>query len=363
MRAIRHALSVATATVLLVLGGCTTGGGSVSQVGAAPPQLAVTGSLVVLDGTGALTAFAARDLRPQWRLDLAARDPSARLGPYPRHVLAVDARRQVYVAAPPWLFIVDGVTGQMRAAVRLPADVDWLAPAVVDDGVYLAGPDRTGAPMVALVDAAAHQVTDTATIRPAGGRFWPVYATAVFAGGSRLAVSYHGDSTTGLDIVDLGQLEPLGCPGLPPGAECSTAVHGGVAGYPGGLLAATGFADLARLDDSGRVTGQLTTGLAGNHLREIAVDAGRRVAYAIGPCAYAGGLARVALGAGRTRLLAALGSTGPGAICGDRVLVAPGGVALAVVDSRRAAILDAGTGAVRVARSVAAAAVDAVLVG
>jgi hypothetical protein len=361
MRAFRHALSMATATVLLVLGGCTTGGASARRAGAAPYPIAVTGSLVVLDGTGVLTALAARDLRPQWRLDLAARDPAARLGPYPRHALAVDARGQVYVAAPPWLFVVDGGTGQVRAAVRLPHDVDWLAPAVVDDGVYLAGADRTGAAMVALVDAGTHQVTDTATIRPAGGRYWPVYATAVFAGGSRLAVSYQGDSTTGLDVVDLGQLEPVACPGRPPGAQCSTNVHGGVAGYPGGLLAATGLADLARLDDGGRFTGYLATGLAGTHLREIAVDPAHQIAYAIGPCAYTGGLARIGLGAGRARLLAALASTGPGAVCGDRVLIAAGGAALAVMNARRVATLDAGTGVVIAARGMAAALVDAVL--
>jgi hypothetical protein len=361
MRAFRLALSMATATTLLVLGGCTAGGGGAGQAGAAPRPLAVTGILVTLDESGVLTASAARDLRPQWRLDLAARAPSARFGPYPRHVLAVDARRRVYVAAPPWLFVVDGGTGQVRAAVRLPADVDWLAPAVVDDGVYLAGADRGGAPMVALVDARSHQVTDTATIRPAADRYWPVYATAVFAGGSRLAVSYNGDSTTGIDLVDLGELESLACQNRPPGAECTSEVHGGVAASPGGLIGATGFADLVRMDEDGRVTGHLATGLTGNHLREIAVDPAHQIAYALGPCAYAGGLARIPLGAGQARLQAALASSGTGAVCGDRVLVAPGGAALVVADTRRVATLDAGTGAVLVARGLPARLVDAAL--
>jgi hypothetical protein len=205
-------------------------------------------------------------------------------------------------------------------------------------------------------------VTDTATVRPAAGRYWPVYATTVFADGSRLAVSYSGDSTTGADLVDLGQLEPLACQSRPPGAECTSEVHGAVVGFAGGLLAATGFADLVRLDDAGRVVGHLATGLAGNHLREIAVDPVHRVAYAIGPCAYAGGLARVPLAGGAARLQAALASSGTGAVCGNRVLVAAGGTTLAVVDARRLATLDAGTGAVLVARGTTTPIVDAILV-
>jgi hypothetical protein len=378
MRAYRLALSVTTAAVLLALGACTPDRGTaLSRL----PQ--VGGSLVALDSNGVLVSLAAGNLRPQWKLDLGARDRDARFGRYPRHVLAVDARRQVYVAAPPWLFVVDGGTGQVRAAVALPRDVDWAAPAVVDDGVYLAGADRTGAPMVALVAAAAHQVTDTATVRPAAGRDWAVYGTAVFAGGSRLAISYHGEKTTGIDVMDLGQLEPLGCPGVPAGAECTTQVHGDLATYSGGLVAATGLASLLLLDSTGREVRRLPTGLLNNHLMEIAVDAAHQAVYALGPCGYAGGLARIALPGGPSRLLVrpgraavALGddlprnglrnladsSTGPGTVCGDRVLVAPGGGVLAVVDVRGVVTVDAGTGALLARRPMGGPVIDAAMV-
>jgi hypothetical protein len=348
---------MALAAILLVLAGCT------SAPSAAAPRLpTVDGSLIVLDSDGVLTSLRAADLRPQWRIDLGGRERYSGLPRYPRHVLAVDARRQLYVTAPPWLFVLDGGTGRLRAAVSLPPDVEWLAPAVDGDGVYLAGADRNGTPMVALVDMAAHQVTDTATLRPAAGRYWAVYATAIFAGGSRLAVTYQSQTATGMDMVDLGELQPVRCQaGTRDGSGCAAQVDGGVVGYRDAAVAATGATNLVRLDGSGRVSSYLSTGLAGAHLRELAVDAGRQELFAVGACGYAGGLATVGLRAGAARLLAAPSRPGSGQVCGDRVLVAPGGAELAVVGARHAAMLDSDTGAVLVSRTVSAPLVDAVL--
>jgi hypothetical protein len=398
MRSCRSVLCVALALMLLVTG-CTrsrrAGGGFLLP--------AVAGSVVVLDSSGVLAALAARDLRPQWRVDLGTRARAAAFSGSARHVLTVDEHGRVYVAAPPWLFVVDGGTGLLRAAVALPRDVDWGAPVVVSSGVYLAGADRSGAPMVALVNIASHQVTGTTMVRPGGGRSgsgaaspgaaptrtWPVYATAAFAGGARLAVSYHGADTSGIDVVDLGELETVRCSGSLPGAECSTQVRGDVVGYAGGMVATTGLADLLLLDGHGQVTRVLDTGLGGSgssgaaqRITEIAVDETGHVAYALGSCGYAGGLASVALPGGRARLLRVPATAGSapaepvldapvrrgrpagasGSICGDRVLVAPGGSVLAVVNTRQVQTLDAGTGTSLASRAAAVPMTDAVMI-
>lgn len=401
MRSCRTVLCVALA-LMLVASGCTRSRGA----GGGFPLPAVDGSVVVLDSAGVLAALAARDLHPQWRVDLGARARGARFGSTARHVLAVDEHGRVYVAAPPWLFVVDGGTGLVRAAVELPSGVDWGAPTVVANGVYLAGPDRFGAPRVAVLNIASHQITGTAMVRPGGGRpgrgsaapdaatarVWPVYATAAFANGARLAVSYHGTDTGGIDVVDLGELETVHCASSLPGAECSTQVHGDVVGYGSGMVATTGLAGLLLLDSRGQVTRVLDTGLGGTgssgaaqRVTEIAVDETGRMVYALGSCGYAGGLASITLPGGRSRLLRApvasgsvsggpvepaLGApmfrAGPAgastSICGDRVLVAPGGSVLAVVNTRQVQTIGAGTGAALASRAAAVPLTDAVMI-
>lgn len=393
MRSYRTVLCVALA-LMLVVTGCTRG------PRAGFPLPAVSGSVVLLDSSGVLVALAARDLSPQWRVDLGARARAAEFSSSARHVLAVDEQGRVYVAAPPWLFVVDGGTGLVRAAVALPPDVDWGAPAAVANGVYLAGTDGSGAPRVALVNIASHEVTGSAAVRPGGpradprsasagaapARSWPVYATTAFAGGARLAVSYHGTDASGIDVVDLGELETVRCAASLPGGECNTQVRGDVAGYADGMVATTGLSDLLLLDGQGQVTRVLETGLGGTgssgaaeHVTEIAVDQTEHVVYALGSCGYAGGLASVTLPGGKSRLLRVpardgsapaapvLGApvlrAGPaGSICGDRVLVSSGGAVLAVVSTRQVQTLDAGTGTSLASRAAVVPLTDAVMV-
>jgi hypothetical protein len=66
---------------------------------------------------------------------------------------------------------------------------------------------------------------------------------------------------------------------------------------------------------------------------EIGVDGSRGLIYAIGSCGYTGGLSVIDIGSGRIHLIGPP-NAGPDGICGERVVVANGGL-LAVARTAR----------------------------
>jgi hypothetical protein len=95
---------------------------------------------------------------------------------------------------------------------------------------------------------------------------------------------------------------------------------------------------MLRVDYRGAVVARWNPRLPGNHLMEFDLDPARATAYPVGSCGYTGGLSRIDLRRGSTRVLAppaAPGTGGPPAgtrVCGEAV--AAGGCLLAV--ARRA---------------------------
>lgn len=351
------------AAMVLGLGGCA----STPQRAPAPSP---TGSerLVVLDSTGRLAAYDVADLTVRWETALRA-DPPVSFGDYPRHALAVGADAVAYVVAPaegtrPVLFAVDTGTGRQRFALPLPDGVEARVP-VPDPTrhrVYLlasrpAGRDGRQA-VIVVVDPGAPRVVETVPVSPADGRHWIPYAGTLSADARRLVISYHGDDTTGVDVLDAATLRraPCAAPGAVP---CTTQVHGRIRAYGYGLVAATGGEEMLLLSVDGRVTGRLDTQLAGNHLMEFDVDDARHRIYAIGPCGYTGGLAVIG---GTTRLIRPPGGPIDERLCGDRVVVVDDGDAVAVTGDNKIRIVDVHNGKVLRATPSDRPAIEAVVV-
>lgn len=77
----------------------------------------------------------------------------------------------------------------------------------------------------------------------------------------------------------------------------------------------------------GQVVNTFHSGLEGNHVMEFAVDPSHSRIYPIGPCEYAGGLSRIDLSSGTTRLLVPPSQNPvnePPKVCGSRARMLPG---------------------------------------
>ena len=297
-----------------------------------------------------------------------------RFGDVPAHALALGADGVIYVVAPaeasgPVLFAVDAGTGRPRFTLALPGGVEVRVPVPdpMRGRLYLLASRAAGRiggrqAVVVVVDPAGHRVTDMVPLGRADEHHWIPYAGELFADSGRLGVSFHGEDTTGLDILDAASLRPSSC-ARPDAAHCTTEVHGSIQAYGDGLVAATGGEELLLLTVDGRVTRRLTTGLAGNHLMEFDVDDERDVVYAIGPCGYTGGLARVAIGTGTSRLI----RPSPGAdesdveerVCGDSIAVVDSGHAVAITRRNKIQIVDTDDGRIRHTVELEGVAIDA----
>lgn len=349
----------AVAVALLCLSGCPAGqprAGGQPRAAGSPPR--ASSNLVVLDAAGRLTAYDIRDLSVRWSTTLPAS-----FGEFPRHAVAAGTDGLVYAVAAaedshPALFAVDARTGRIRFTLPLPAGVEARVP-VPDPArgrLYLLATRPSGTAggrqaVVVVVDPIGRRVMNTVPASPADRRDWIPYAGALIAGSDRLAISYHGETTTGMAIVDAGTLRPVPCP-----APCRQ-VHGRILSYLGGLAAATGGEELLLLTMDGEVTRRLDSQLAGNHLMEFDVDDARQTIYAIGPCGYTGGLAAIA---GTTRLIRPPGTTVTDRVCGDRISVVDHGAAVAVTGGNGIRIVDVRSGKTVHAASVDRAPIDAV---
>jgi hypothetical protein len=362
-----RAYLAAAAVAMLGLAACAAG-----PQPAAVPSPGVSDRLVVLDASGRLTAYDAGDLAVRWATTLRTDHPGS-FGDFPEHAIAVGADGVIYVVAPaegarPVLFAVDAGTGRPRFTLALPDGVEARVP-VPDPArgrVYLLASRTAGRAggrqaVVVVVDPGARRVLSTVPVSRADERHWIPYAGALLAGAGRLAISYHGEDTTGVDILDAATLRPAPC-ARPDAAPCTTEVHGHILTYAGGLAAATGSEELLLLTLDGRVTRRLDTKLTRNHLMEFDVDEERHAVYAIGPCGYVGGLARIAVATGTTQLIRPPSADVEDQVCGDRVSVVEDGSAVAVTGGGKIQIVDVDNGQTLRTGSFAGPAIDAAVV-
>jgi len=186
---------------------------------------------------------------------------------------------------------------------------------------------------VTVLDPTSGRSLAASTVRNANGHDWWIYTAAISTDERRLLVSYHGASTTGVDWIDITGTRFGRCREEPlfPGAACAGNVHGGVEPYRDGVLAATGSHTIVELSRDGGVVRNLETRLRRTHLMELALDPDGARLYAVGSCYKGGGLGRVDLRTGRSRVLAQPEAVARiygklPEICGDRIAVARGSV-------------------------------------
>jgi hypothetical protein len=263
-----------------------------------------------------------RDLGPSPRVRLATTLLS--WGPGHRELYALSPRRADEVQR---VRALDPATLSTRAGADLPADATFTAVAVGPrtGTVYLLG-TREGEPLLATADPALDRVREPRSLREADGRDWLVIAATIDEGERRLAVSYHGETTTGADLVDLSAAPsssvPVGCEATgSAGLGCFHEVHGDAAFVAGSLIATTGDRALVRYDpETGRLREHLDTELPKNHVMALASAGDAGVAVA-GSCLQAGGLSVVSVGgeASRRGYPAAPHGDGYRGICGEGI--------------------------------------------
>jgi hypothetical protein len=300
-------------------------------------------------------------------------------------------RRTLYVLVP-WtprtrqvVAAVDRATLRIRARLRLPRGVAFrsLVAGSESGRLYVFGnrPAATRRPaprdaVVAVLDPASGAVHSRRTVRKADGRFWWVLDAAVSEDERRLYVSYHGGCsavsklcTTGADRLDVGGGRMRRCRGQTyPDSGCLGRVHGAVAAYESGVVAATGEGPIVQMDRHGRIARAWKSELRGNHLMQFALDRKRRLVYGIGSCGYRGGLSRIDLNSGRSRLTGDP-SSASGRVCGERIAVGPSSLLVVAANPRPVPqgsastllLVDATTGALTRSVAVPSEALDLVV--
>lgn len=203
--------------------------------------------------------------------------------------------------------------------------------------------------VVAVLDSEGGRLLESQTLREADGKDWLVYEGEVSADESRLFVSYHGDTTTGIDWIAVTPrgLDRCQKRGKFAGGGCISSAHGGVEMYGDRFLVTLGDTPwIEERGKEGKIIRRWNTGLEGNHMLDVTVDDQADRLYAVGSCGYTGGLSRVDFVTGRVKSLApantglATPSAKQRAICGEKVAVGPG--SLLVVGKTERSVPQAG---------------------
>jgi hypothetical protein len=191
----------------------------------------------------------------------------------------------------------------------------------------LAGEAGAASAVLAVLDPRRGEPATQQTLREAGGHNWEVFDAALNGDENRLVASYHGGCqppavsvcTTGADVFELrqGTLQRCTAP-AETNRGCLAEVHGTIALYRGGLVATTGEGPVISVDANGRIRRRWNTGIARNHLMQLALDGGWRRALVIGPCTYSGGLSIIDLVSGRTQVRSYPVASGPRAHAAHR---------------------------------------------
>jgi hypothetical protein len=280
---------------------------------------------LLLDNTLLRARLANGEIAAKVNLGRAAEDV------YPGRHLALGDEGRLFVlvrrdaAGPDEVAVVDASTLAVRNRYSLEGGVTYRGVVLARSGVLYAYGNRprelldeaSGArardAVVTAVDAANGSVLWTTTVRRAAGHDWWVYSGALSTDESALVLSYHGDDTTGADLVAVSadRVEP--CTARLRSAGCLTDVHGAVVARGNGFIAATGYAKLLELDADGAVIGSLSPRFTG-HLMQISLEG--RYLYALGSCYQAGaGLSVVDVNTEAVRLWPS--------VCGERLALGP----------------------------------------
>lgn len=194
------------------------------------------------------------------------------------------------------------------------------------------------------------------------GLFRWVWWLAMSPKEDRLYFSYHGDAT-GVDWLDVKGSTFVACNesiSRSPIDGCASA-HGRVVPYGTGMAVAAG-PHVLLLNTHGGQIHAFDTGLDPyNHFMEFAVDTANRAAYAIGPCAYAGGLTRIPL-----TLSSPVDESGTllnPSVCGERIVLSDDGRFLAVASGDKLTLVESRTGAVLRTIVLSAPVVDVLFAG
>lgn len=275
---------------------------------------------------------------------LGPRSPTPDVGRF----LALSRDGDTLFALVPWtpktrqvVAVIDPETLRRRTRLRLPRGVAFRSLVVGSRSgwLYVVGNQparrRTPAPqgaVVAVLNPRSGAVRSIWNARSADDRFWWVLDAAVSQDERRLYFSYHGGCdpeteqlcTSGADRLDITRDGARRCRRQPhPATGCLARVHGGVEAYAGGLIATTGGVRIVQIDRRGRVARTWRSGIPRNHLMQFALDRRRDRLYAIGSCAYSGGLSRIDLETGRARVTGYPSSNSPDGVCGERIAVGP----------------------------------------
>ncbi len=230
-----------------------------------------------------------------------------RIGPAPPIAIATPllARRgNVLYALTPRrggqaLVLLDTATLRIRERFMLPADIEFSAAVVTRAGVAHMLGNRDGAPV--LVTLTDRGLTAPNELRPAVGRDWLVISATLSSDDRRLAVSYHGQRTTGADIVDLGTGQREPCGPRHPAIGCLAYVHGAAAFAGDDLVGTSGSTELAVYGrDSEHRT--IDTRLPRNHLMALARDASTGAIVTAVTCTVANAVSIVDVAEGRARV-------------------------------------------------------------
>ena len=288
-----------------------------------------------------------------------------RLRGSPVALAAARGDEEIYVLTVQALVAVDAATLQVRAEVPLPSGVRYrdLAVGPTTGHVYMFG-DRLEADGVSawfvVLGPRGTRIGEW-RLRAADGSDWVVFGGTVAPDEKHALVSYHGERTTGADIVSLTDRSPTTCVGrldvahaetLPSigstRAGCVAEIHGRVATTAHGAFAATGDGErVMMLDYDGRRTNVWNPRLPGNHLMEV--DVRSQEAFIIGSCLYSGGLTRIDLVDSTIHVLAPAHAgvdRSPPTICGERMAVTRDRL-VAVAAGRRLFLVEAGDGRLR----------------
>jgi hypothetical protein len=276
------------------------------------------------------------------RLTLGSKSPVPDVGRF----LALSRDGETLYVLVPWtpatrqsVMAVDPAGVRIRARFRLPRGVAYrsLVAGSKTGRLYAFGnrPAAKNTPtpataVVTVLDATSGAVLSTWDVRKANGRFWWVLDAAVSDDERRLYVSYHGGCsesdvcTTGADWLDIVDDRARRCGGQRyPYSGCLGRVHGSVAIYEDGVVAATGEGPIIQIDGRGRITRAWKSRIPRNHLMQFALDRKRGLLYAIGSCGYRGGLSRIDVKSGRSRVVGYPSSSASSGICGERIAVGP----------------------------------------
>jgi hypothetical protein len=179
-------------------------------------------------------------------------------------------------------------------------------------------PERL-APVLTIVDTATREVVQSHTVRPPNTD-WFVQWGALSPDEHHLALSYHGSSATGADLLELSDSTVERCRSGNPGNVCVGEVHGAVEPFGAGFLATTG-SDMLEVGWNGEVIRRLRVRARLVHLMNFALDADRSLLY-VSSCGKRPAIHRLDLTAGGLRVLPSGRFCGePLAVQGDRFLI------------------------------------------